>query len=805
MACTPFPLIPSHPPCPSPRDLSANTQPQRLPIRNDAPPSYDEAASAHSLVSAEVCGATLHLGPVPSKEALVVKVQPPQSPPVDIHHVPCDIVLVIDVSGSMGASAPVPGEGGSEDTGLSVLDLTKHAALTIIETLNADDRLGIVTFGSKSKVIQDLEPMNDTSKAKAKDNIKAMVPQDATNLWHGIRDAIEVFKDGGRSSRVPAMMVLTDGMPNHMSASLSPTLRYFDVLTQPSRCPPAGYIPKLRSMSKLPATIHTFGFGYSLRSGLLKSLAEFGNGNYAFIPDAGMIGTVFVHAVANLQATFATNAKLTLTYSNDLQVQQTMDSSVLQEEARETGSKESRLKVLQIPLGNLQYGQSRDIFLRVRRGAANEADGELILRPTDLDVEATLDFDTARIPSASPDPKTLNDADHGSFTLSVRGSLAHQATDLSDAEVAYHESRARICKYLSSWFPIGPDGEHRVLAEGRAQKQKELALLLDEIPARNHLDPLNQSLMEDLTGPEPKGQISLAINTDEYFNKWGVHYLPSYYNAHSRQICNSFKDPGPLQYGINSPLFVACRDRLDEVFDNLPAPEPTPTTRRGYVGYGGHHVGGHAGSRPKISMSRYRDAHGVCFAGSTPLELASGRIVPIRKLKRGMKVRTPSGSRKVALVLRTPVQAATLCRVGSLVVTPWHPISLDGKSWTFPADVAEGIVRYTGSVYSVMLQRDRNSRAHSIRVGSVWGVTLGHGLTHGSDARAHAFFGDYNRVGKSLVGLGVDRSGVVEGRGVERDPQSGLVVGFRAKPAARTGFQLHQSMVRKVSLSQSSV
>ena len=114
-------------------------------------------------------------------------------------------------------------------------------------------------------------------------------------------------------------------------------------------------------------------------------------------------------------------------------------------------------------------------------------------------------------------------------------------------------------------------------------------------------------------------------------------------------------------------------------------------------------------------------------------------------------------------------------------------------------------MRYTGSVYSVMLQRDRNSRAHSIRVGSVWGVTLGHGLTHGSDARAHAFFGDYNRVGKSLVGLGVDRSGVVEGRGVERDPQSGLVVGFRAKPAARTGFQLHQSMVRKVSLSQSSV
>ena len=116
----------------------------------------------------------------------------------------------------MGASAPVPGENGSEDTGLSVLDLTKHAVLTIIETLNEQDRLGIVTFGSKSKVIQSLEPMTEACKVKARGNIKAMQPQDATNLWHGLRDGIRIFDDAGLSTRVPAIMVLTDGMPNHM-------------------------------------------------------------------------------------------------------------------------------------------------------------------------------------------------------------------------------------------------------------------------------------------------------------------------------------------------------------------------------------------------------------------------------------------------------------------------------------------------------------------------------------------------------------------------------------------------------------
>ncbi|PNY25340.1 Inter-alpha-trypsin inhibitor heavy chain H3 [Tolypocladium capitatum] len=738
----------------------------RLPLRNDAPPSYEaEPPSA----SSQVDGTALRLHPVPSKGALVVKVQPPEGPAADVHHVPCDIVLVIDISGSMGAAAPVPGENGSEDTGLTVLDLTKHAALTIIETLNDQDRLGIVTFGSKSKVIQDLEPMTDPSKAKARDNIKAMRPQDATNLWHGIRDAIRVFSDAGRSSRVPAMMVLTDGMPNHM-------------------CPPAGYIPKLRSMPPFPASIHTFGFGYSLRSGLLKSLAEFGGGNYAFIPDAGMIGTVFVHAVANLQSTFATEATLLLTYPAALEVEETMDRTVLRERPESIGSKEDNLMQLRIPLGNLQYGQSRDVFLRVRKVAKHDVNGDKEMGPPESNsVTATLDFKNTGTPLRDDKSKSRSrgflktgsgEAGPESRTVSVRCSVLGRS-DLPESELAYHESRARICNHISSWFPLGSDGEHRVIANGREEKKKELAQLISEIPARNYNDEQNRSLMEDLSGSEPKGQISLAINNDSYFHKWGVHYLPSYCNAHSRQICNSFKDPGPLLYGVNSRLFIACRDRLDHVFDNLPAPEPTITYRSR-----SHHHSSVLSSAKGISMSKYRNSHGVCFVGSAPVELASGRMVPIRKLRRGTKVRTPAGPRKVALVLKTPVQREILCHVGSLAVTPWHPMSLDGKSWTFPAHVAQGTVRYTGPVYSVMLQRDTSAKAHAMRVGGAWGVTLGHGLTRGRDARAHAFFGDYNQVGKSLTGLGVDRFGVVEGGGVERDVRTGQVCGFRGKGAA---------------------
>jgi Mg-chelatase subunit ChlD len=43
-----------------------------------------------------------------------------------------------------------------------------------------------------------------------------MQPLDATNLWQGMLEAIKQFKTEESSTNVPAIMILTDGMPNHM-------------------------------------------------------------------------------------------------------------------------------------------------------------------------------------------------------------------------------------------------------------------------------------------------------------------------------------------------------------------------------------------------------------------------------------------------------------------------------------------------------------------------------------------------------------------------------------------------------------
>lgn len=110
----------------------------------------------------------------------------------------------------MGSEAPVPGGGTGDEPnyGFSVLDLTKHAALTILETLDERDRLGIVTFGSSARVLRELEVMTESNKAACKEAILCMNPHGLTNLWGGMLEGLALFDEAERQEgRLPAMMV----------------------------------------------------------------------------------------------------------------------------------------------------------------------------------------------------------------------------------------------------------------------------------------------------------------------------------------------------------------------------------------------------------------------------------------------------------------------------------------------------------------------------------------------------------------------------------------------------------------------
>ncbi|EEH07972.1 U-box domain-containing protein [Histoplasma capsulatum G186AR] len=673
-------------------------------------------------------GVQLH--PLPDTNSMILSVHPPLHPEKEMPHVPCDIVLCIDVSYSMQSSAPLPTtdeSGEREETGLSVLDLTKHAARTIIETLNENDRLGIVAFSTEAEVVYKISKMNESNKKAALKAVEALKPLSSTNLWHGLKLGLKAFENERHTLQsVQALYVLTDGMPNHM-------------------CPKQGYVTKLRPILQLLGhrmpMIHTFGFGYNIRSGLLQAIAEVGGGTFAFIPDAGMIGTVFVHAIANLYTTFATQAKVTFQTSGSVTLAQELGSKTglgLHEES----TKDSNLTVA---IGTLQYGQSRDLVIRTKNATT---------AATPSMAQATLTYQfQGRLKSVVSDEQVL----------SQRTSLPVHVSD-------YHLSRARICAFLRSLYPLGPDKEYTNIDEnGLKNARQQLDHIIKDIKQLEHTDEENDSLVRDLAGEEPEGQLRLSILVHANFAKWGKHYLLSLLNAHTHQMCNSFKDPGPLQYGKNSPFFCRCREELDTCFDNLPPPKPSIIEKS---------PDGTVKIRPSYKMSRYNCRNNPCFAGHCNIRLAErNSSLPIRDIRAGIKVWTPLGPRRVRAVLATAVKNTILCNIGSLSITPWHPIQVAGD-WIFPSHVSEQNVPFSGTVYSVLLDPSPVSDAHAIMVEGHVCVSLGHGIQGCNDVRAHPFFGSYPSVLRSLASLPRDVNGILRCSGMKRNPLTGLACGF---------------------------
>lgn len=790
-----------------------------VPKPTPPPPYFDVLATTWS----GPAGSAVSVHPLPDEDGVIVKVHPPKAPrPADekLSHVPCDIALVIDVSGSMNAEAPMPrdpdegtnDDGDEETTGLSVLDLVKHSCRTILSSMDERDRLAIIKFSSGTKVLQGLEFTTEDNKKKALENVEGLQPEGSTNLWHAIKAGIDVFQEAEQVGNVPAIMVLTDGRPNHM-------------------CPPQGYVPALRDMGPIVPAIHTFGFGYHLRSGLLKSIAEFGGGNYAFIPDAGMIGTTFVHAIANLQSTFVTDASLHLTCPGHIVLEETTGPYV----KKQMDPKQHPIdgnSHLCIPLGTIQYGQSRDIYLRWTN---TSSDPNSNLAPP-LDLSVAFEYSPLEA-GAGTTPRVSRESTYSLVDLKS------DSSPTTAEEIAYHMSRSRICAFLAGLFPIDELGEHRVDKElgmkyaapsspGLKARQDELAQLIQSLPAAQYPEDARcKSLMQDLDGGEPFGQITIALSTLREFDRWGQHYLPSLHGAHAHQLCNNFKDPGPLQYGAESPLFLQCRDELNKAFNDLPPPAPSlivgggsswwrdlgqprappdaahlindPLYRiRGgpvppsYPNNPSSPSNSPSRSSSRFTMVSYNLSTNPCFAGHTLVELGSGRKTQMQNLNRGMRVVTPLGPRSVAAVLATPVKGQWMVNLEGVLVTPWHPVTLNttGASptgWQFPClmvDSSASLVQYTGCIYSVLLQRDDNIDAHALLLGGhcqdagaapFWGVTLGHGLVAGADVRAHGFLGNYTRVLRSLIGLAVRGDGCLLTDGVRRSKITGLACGFK--------------------------
>ena len=89
---------------------------------------------------------------------LVVRVCIPDPPPAE-PRAPADICCVVDVSSSMGELATCNGGEEVMEGGLTMLDVVKHAVRTVMHTLQAGDRMSLVTFSDEAGLDEGLLPL----------------------------------------------------------------------------------------------------------------------------------------------------------------------------------------------------------------------------------------------------------------------------------------------------------------------------------------------------------------------------------------------------------------------------------------------------------------------------------------------------------------------------------------------------------------------------------------------------------------------------------------------------------------------
>jgi Ca-activated chloride channel family protein len=195
------------------------------------------------------------------------------------------VLLVIDVSGSMGEEAGASGE--------TKLDLAKQAAASALTDFKRDDEVGLRVFTTDIRSVEprdyaDLVPIGPVgnNRAQLQTTIDDLTPLQGTPLYTVAQASFDDLRQNFDATRINAVVLLTDGKNEDE--------RNNDL---------TGLLSRLRSAnegeSSRPVRIFTIGYGKDADLNTLRRIAEATNAAAYDASDPTSIDQVFTADVSN--------------------------------------------------------------------------------------------------------------------------------------------------------------------------------------------------------------------------------------------------------------------------------------------------------------------------------------------------------------------------------------------------------------------------------------------------------------------------------------------------------------------------
>ncbi|MDX2256717.1 MAG: VWA domain-containing protein [Pseudanabaenaceae cyanobacterium bins.39] len=190
---------------------------------------------------------------------------------------PLNLCLVLDHSGSMGGQP---------------LDTVKRAARDLVDQMYPRDRLSVIGFDHKAKVVVENQAIDRTELIK--DKIQSLRASGGTCIDDAIKLGLQETSKA-KDGTISQIFILTDGENEHGDND---------------RC-----FQFSRLATEYNMTLHTLGFGDSWNQNVLERIADAGGGAMAYIPTPEAASSEFQKLLRRVQAIGLTNAHLILEFA----------------------------------------------------------------------------------------------------------------------------------------------------------------------------------------------------------------------------------------------------------------------------------------------------------------------------------------------------------------------------------------------------------------------------------------------------------------------------------------------------------
>jgi len=196
---------------------------------------------------------------------------------------PANMIFVVDVSGSMNR----------EDR----LELVKKSLRKLVDTLKEGDKIGLVVYGTRGRIISDLT----SNKNQILNAIDELRPEGVTNAEEGLSIAYAMARKGFEAGKINRIILASDGVANFGRTGADEILK------------------QVKKDASKGITLSALGFGMgNYNDVLMEKLADHGDGNYYYIDTEAEADRLFSNGAVSLLQVIASDAKIQVEFNSDI-------------------------------------------------------------------------------------------------------------------------------------------------------------------------------------------------------------------------------------------------------------------------------------------------------------------------------------------------------------------------------------------------------------------------------------------------------------------------------------------------------